>query len=168
MQFKKQSGAAAIEFAIVFPLFFLIFYAIITYGLIFAAQQTLALAAAEGARAAVRYPSQLSPNTSQIIARKTAACAMANGAVDWLRKMGTGLGASTCIDGSIGDAAGISVSSGDCTGIAASGGFSCVSVRINYDYASSPLIPPLFGAIFSLPTPSVLRGTAVAQVSLVD
>lgn len=31
-----------------FPIFFLIFYAIITYGLIFAAQQTLALAAAEG------------------------------------------------------------------------------------------------------------------------
>jgi Flp pilus assembly protein TadG len=48
MQFKKQQGAAAIEFAILFPIFFLIFYAIITYGLIFAAQQTLTLAAAEG------------------------------------------------------------------------------------------------------------------------
>ncbi len=54
MQLKKQQGAAAIEFAILFPIFFLIFYAIITYGLIFAAQQTLTLAAAEGARAAVR------------------------------------------------------------------------------------------------------------------
>ena len=39
MKFKKQQGAAAIEFAIIFPIFFLIFYAIITYGLIFAAQQ---------------------------------------------------------------------------------------------------------------------------------
>ena len=52
----KQKGAAAIEFAIIFPIFFIIFYAVVTYGLIFAAQQTLTLAAAEGARAAVRYP----------------------------------------------------------------------------------------------------------------
>ena len=55
VQFKKQQGAAAIEFAIIFPIFFLIFYAIVTYGLIFAAQQTITLAASEGARAAVRY-----------------------------------------------------------------------------------------------------------------
>ena len=27
---KKQKGAAAIEFAIIFPIFFLIFYAIVT------------------------------------------------------------------------------------------------------------------------------------------
>lgn len=168
MRFKNQSGAAAIEFAIVFPLFFLIFYAIITYGLIFAAQQTLALAAAEGARAAVRYPSQKFPNISQLVARKTAACAIANGAVEWLRQMGTGLGASACLDASTGDSAGIYVSSGDCTGIAPSSGFSCVSVRINYNYASSPLIPPLFGVLLSLPTPALLRGTAVAQVSLLD
>ena len=51
----KQKGAAAIEFAIIFPIFFIIFYAVVTYGLIFAAQQTITLAAAEGARAAVRY-----------------------------------------------------------------------------------------------------------------
>ena len=48
----KKKGAAAIEFAIIFPIFFIIFYAVVTYGLIFAAQQTLTLAAAEGARAA--------------------------------------------------------------------------------------------------------------------
>ena len=28
----QQKGAAAIEFAIIFPIFFLIFYAIVTYG----------------------------------------------------------------------------------------------------------------------------------------
>lgn len=49
MQTKNQNGAAAIEFAILFPIFFLIFYAVVTYGLIFVAQQTLTLAAAEGA-----------------------------------------------------------------------------------------------------------------------
>ena len=39
----KKKGAAAIEFAIIFPIFFIIFYAVVTYGLIFAAQQTLTL-----------------------------------------------------------------------------------------------------------------------------
>ncbi|KLU20452.1 pilus assembly protein TadE, partial [Caballeronia mineralivorans PML1(12)] len=45
----------AVEFAIVFPLFFLVFYAIVTYSMIFVAQQSLTLAASEGARAALRY-----------------------------------------------------------------------------------------------------------------
>lgn len=45
---RGQKGAAAIEFAIIFPIFFLIFYAVVTYGLIFAAQQTITLAASEG------------------------------------------------------------------------------------------------------------------------
>lgn len=164
----RESGVAAIEFAIIFPVFFIIFYAIVTYGLIFAAQQTLTLAAAEGARAAVRYPSQVAVNTSQLPARKSAACAMANGAVDWLRKMGSGLGGTACMDSATGDAAGIYVSSDACTGIAASANFSCVNVRINYSYATSPLIPKLLGPVLSLPTPDVLRGSAVAQVSLID
>lgn len=49
---QRQRGATAVEFALVFPLFFLIFYAIVTFGLIFAVQQNLTLAATEGARAA--------------------------------------------------------------------------------------------------------------------
>lgn len=167
MQFKRQQGAAAIEFAILFPIFFLIFYAIITYGLIFAAQQTLTLAAAEGARAAVRYPAQLVNGTSQLAARKEAACAMANSALDWLRKMGSGLGGTSCMDSPTGNAAGIYVSSSNCTGITATG-VSCVNVRVNYNYASSPLTPKLLGPVLSLPTPDVLRGGAVAQVSLLD
>ena len=94
MQFKKQQGAAAVEFAILFPIFFLIFYAIITYGLIFAAQQTLTLAAAEGARAAVRYPSVPAGGTmtkqAQLQARLAAACATAAVATDWVAKIGRG------------------------------------------------------------------------------
>ena len=109
MQFKKQQGAAAIEFAFLFPIFFLIFYAIITYGLIFAAQQTLALAAAEGARAAVRYPSVPTGGTmtkpAQLQARLTAACATAALATDWLSRMGAGLGSAGCSTG-VSDAAG--------------------------------------------------------------
>ena len=52
---RRQHGATAVEFALVFPLFFLIMYAIVTYGLIFAVQQGLTLAATEGARTALNY-----------------------------------------------------------------------------------------------------------------
>lgn len=52
---QRQRGNIAIEFAIVFLLFFFVFYAIVTYSLIFVAQQSLTLAAAEGARAALRF-----------------------------------------------------------------------------------------------------------------
>lgn len=38
---RRERGATAIEFALMLPVFFLILYAIITYGMIFAAQQNL-------------------------------------------------------------------------------------------------------------------------------
>ena len=50
-----ERGTMAVEFAMVFPVFFLVFYAIVTYSMIFVAQQSLTLAASEGARAALRY-----------------------------------------------------------------------------------------------------------------
>lgn len=167
MHFKKQQGAAAIEFAILFPIFFLIFYAIITYGLIFAAQQTLTLAAAEGARAAVRYPASLPSGQNQLQARQKAACDMANNALEWLRQVGQGLGSTGCMPDSASDAAGIYVFADVCD-VTSNINVSCVKVHINYNYAGSPLIPKLLGPVMSLPTPDILRGTAVAQVSLLD
>ena len=49
-----QRGAAAVEFALVFLLFFTTFYAIVQYGFAFLLQQSLVQAVAEGARAAVQ------------------------------------------------------------------------------------------------------------------
>lgn len=49
----NETGAAALEFAIVFPVFFFLFYSLITWGVIFGLQQSMSLAAQEGARAAV-------------------------------------------------------------------------------------------------------------------
>lgn len=178
MQTKSQNGAAAIEFAILFPIFFLIFYAVVTYGLIFAAQQTLTLAAAEGARAAVRYPSVPSGSTmtkaAQLQARLTAACATANVATDWLKNIGAGFGTASCSTG-VSTAAGVYATSGQCgTGSASftpSGDTSlvnCVTMQVNYNYAVAPLIPKLLGPLLSLPTPNLLQGKAVAQISLID
>ncbi|MBU9127530.1 pilus assembly protein [Burkholderia multivorans] len=55
----RQRGATAVEFAIVFPLFFVISYAIITFGMIFVIQQGLTFAANEGARAGLNYAPSL-------------------------------------------------------------------------------------------------------------
>ncbi|GEK47840.1 pilus assembly protein [Halomonas pacifica] len=50
---RRQSGAVAIEFVIFFPLFLVIFYGIVSYSVIFAAQQTLHSLSSEATRAAV-------------------------------------------------------------------------------------------------------------------
>jgi Flp pilus assembly protein TadG len=47
----RQRGAAAIEFALVFPVFFLLFYGLINWGLIFTVQHNLNYAAQHAARA---------------------------------------------------------------------------------------------------------------------
>ena len=50
---KRQRGAAAIEFALLFVPMFALFYALASYGLIMALMQGMTLAAEEGARAAI-------------------------------------------------------------------------------------------------------------------
>lgn len=50
---RCEEGGAAIEFGLVFPIFLAIFAAIIAFGLTFFMQQTMTLAAEEGARAAI-------------------------------------------------------------------------------------------------------------------
>jgi Flp pilus assembly protein TadG len=51
---RAQRGAAGIEFAFLFTIFFGVFYAILSYAFIMVMYQGLVQAAAEGARAAVR------------------------------------------------------------------------------------------------------------------
>jgi len=64
---SRERGATAVEFALVFPLFFLILYAIVTFGLIFAVQQSLTLAATEGARSALNYVYEANGSGSQAL-----------------------------------------------------------------------------------------------------
>lgn len=180
MQKKNTKGAVAIEFAIVFPVFFMIFYAIVTYGIIFATQQTLTLAAAEGARAAVRYPVNLKNNSvankyEQLQSRLAEACAAAIVATDWLLKIGKGVGINTACGNGISSSAGFWITPGIC-GNGTSGFKSstdtnllnCVIMQVNYNYAAAPLVPKLLGPLLSFPTPDFLQGRAAAQISLID
>lgn len=88
--YRRQRGATAIEFAIVFPLFFMIFYAIISFGMIFVIQQSLTYAASEGARAGLNYASSFGSvaNSCAFVSnpgtRTQNACNAALTALGWL------------------------------------------------------------------------------------
>lgn len=66
-----QRGVYAVEWAIVFPVFFVILYAIVGYGLAFLVRESMQYAVEDGARAALRYqPSrQLRMQTAQSVVR---------------------------------------------------------------------------------------------------
>lgn len=54
-QYLKQHGVYAVEWAIVFPVFFVLVYAIVSYGLVFLVRESMQNAVEDGARAALRY-----------------------------------------------------------------------------------------------------------------
>ncbi|MEJ2801743.1 TadE/TadG family type IV pilus assembly protein [Comamonadaceae bacterium PP-2] len=148
---RRQLGAYALEYALVFPVFFVILYAVISYGLVFTLRLSLQHAAEEGARAALRYEatgarrlenvtlvsrnflSSWLPSSSYIVSHQI--CRRDAPTVCW---SGTG----TPIV---------------CTGVDIAQTCS-IEVQIDYDYRSRPIAPSLpgFGLIF----PDVLTGKA--------
>lgn len=122
----RQRGVVAIEFALVF-LFGLLPLLLLTFSgvLIFAAQQSLTLAAAEGARAALHYGTPAQRNSN--------ACAAAQLSMQWLLKFSNDL--SPCTSGSTA----INVSAlAPCPSTPA---MECMTVVTSYDYNSHPFIP---------------------------
>ena len=145
---RDQRGSASIEFVLLFPALFLIFYAIVSYGLMFGAQHALTRAAAEGGRAALRYQ-RVPPGATDALAaasllRATAAQSAANAALGWLIDLHPQAvivplpAPQPCADAPT---------------------LTCLTVLVTYDYQSSPLVPRL------LPAPSQLSSQAVVQLS---
>lgn len=79
---RKQRGAYAVEFALVFLIFFTLLYGIICYGMVFAFRLGLQNAAEDGARAALRYQPDLPTQAAQA---RTVATAQAS----WLPSAAT-------------------------------------------------------------------------------
>lgn len=140
-----QRGATAVEFALVFPIFFSIFYAIVTFSMIFVAQQSLTLATAEGARAALNYQSASSV-PGAIGLRASAAC---NTATHMIAQM---------------------IQSAACQTVQATCNYdstmTCIAVTLTYNYAASPLVPTLPGLAALLP--QNLSSTATVQLNPVN
>ena len=128
-------GAVAVEFALIFLIFFALFYAIVTYKLIFTLNQTLTLAAEEGARAAV----QDAPDTETRITR---AENTAKGVLNWVPAAGVTANAT----------------SAPC---AANPATTCLTVTVNYDYANHPIVPAL--PLLGIAIPANLGATATVQ-----
>ncbi|CAE6738781.1 hypothetical protein R69619_02375 [Paraburkholderia nemoris] len=137
-----QRGSTAVEFALIFPVFFTILYSIITFSLIFVAQQNLTLAAEEGARAALNWQSNTSMQTA-LVNRGNAACAAATLVVATL------------------------VKSAQCTPTSAACGpgnaMQCVKVSLTYDYKTNPLVPTL--PLMSFTLPRALSSSATVQLN---
>ncbi|KVD39787.1 pilus assembly protein TadE [Burkholderia ubonensis] len=141
---RRQRGATAVEFALVFPLFFVIFYALVSYGLIFAIQQNLTLAATEGARAALNYVPEANGQGAQALQdRASAARRAAQNLTRWLPNVVVP-----------------APSSAACSYDAS---MYCVTVTVTYPYAQYPLVPslPLLGFVL----PSALTSTATVQIN---
>ena len=131
---RDQSGAAAVEFALVVGLFVFVLYGLISFGMILATKQRVTNAAAEGARAAV--------GQANAADAKNAAIA---------RVLAAGLPAGTY---SIGPGAGEPT-------VAACGANQCITVTVTYNLAGNPVVPPAPG--LGLVTPNTISSTAVVQ-----
>lgn len=134
-QQRNYRGATAVEFALVFPIFFMLFYAIVAYGLVMTIQQSLTLAAAEGARAAV----QDGTDTERV----SRATATAKGVLSWLPGVDepTATSPAAC---------------------AANPAARCVTVTVSYNTKGNKSIvpPPLLG----ISIPATLSATATVQL----
>lgn len=133
---RRQRGAAAIEFALVFLAFFAVFYAIVFYGVIFGFGQTLTMAAEEGARAAV----QDAATESDRLANASATVAAILAPI-------------------VGENYTATVSAAACSGNPA---YRCVTVQLAYDYAAHPLVPAL--PLVGIAAPPALGASAVVQL----
>lgn len=135
---RSEDGAVIVEFAVIFIVFVALLWGLISYGVIFAAQQSLAHAASEGARTGVGVANQAGAVTS--------AEAIAYNQLTWL-------GSDDPADGLEVDAAVVPCDY-DATKF-------CLVVEATYDWANFPIVPSLL----DISTPNTLTSRAVVQHS---
>ncbi len=150
---QRARGVVTIEFALmmlfgVLPLLLITFTGV----MIFTAQQSLALAAGEGARASLRYGT-----TAE---RRSNACQAAARSMQWLLNYsGTAAGCASA------SAAPIIVSQP--YACAADSSVKCIRVITSYDHDAHPFMPGT-GALMGWSMGKSLSSTAVVQLDLGD
>jgi len=150
----RQRGMAAIEFALVSGVFFLMFYFVVTYGAVFVVQQSLSRAAAEGARALLTSEFSSSSampglRVSSVIAPEQLGKDAAARVVTWLSDF-----RQTQSQPAI---APVVTASATCAA-----GMACRTVTVSYqNYSSYPLIPSLLPASAM---PQSLSASATVQL----
>lgn len=150
---QRQRGATALEFGLIFPALFVLFYGTLTFALIFTARMGLQHAAEEGARTAVtfRVAADGDPlDITQLQLRENAARAAALAQVGWISRWAQ-VTVETRVCAADSDC---TVETTDCGRDLAS---ACkIFVTVSYPYGSRPILPSAFG----LPIPAILSGEA--------
>ncbi len=150
-QRRLQRGVVTLEYALMLilgliPLLFLTYTGV----MMMAAQQTLSVASAEGARAALRF--------GPVEDRRIAACQAARRSMQWLIAF-SGQDANC----SSANASPVVVSQPtDCEGLASA---KCIRVTVSYDYRTYPFLPGT-GRLYGWTLDRPISNTAVAQLDL--
>ena len=137
---RDEAGSVLVEFSLVFALFVLVIYGLISFGVILAAKNNITHAAAEGARAAVAVVDDPMTGDDERMLRAR-------------ERVGQALAAF----GDRYDPADTDVSIGTC------GTAECITVKITYPYSERPIVPPAPG--LGLVIPSNLTSTAVVELT---
>ncbi|MFP8966839.1 TadE/TadG family type IV pilus assembly protein [Pokkaliibacter sp. CJK22405] len=150
MKRNRQRGAVAIEFVLLFPILFLLFYAIVNYGLIFAAAQYMQYSAEEGLRRSISY-------VDESCLYSDTGCTSANVRQEVLDQTRTVLGnvASGSSSTSLGSLFGQPLDSALAISAQDDASGNCCVLSLTYNYTDFPFVPPLM-----LPVPAQLSITA--------
>ncbi|MBB1593733.1 TadE/TadG family type IV pilus assembly protein [Achromobacter sp. UMC46] len=137
--------------------FFLVFYAILTYSLVAAAQQSVTLAAQEGARKVLQWQE----GTPSLAVRANAGRDAALYQAQWISSMSASA-VQVAVCGSTGALS--SSAGGACSGRALADGQ--VEVTVSYAYGAHPLIPalPLLQTVL-MPASGVLSARATVHLN---
>ena len=155
---RRRYGGAAVEFALVFPAFFVLLYGMVNYGLVLALQQSLVVASEDAARAAVACdPAQDEEDHADCVTDR--ARAAAGTALAWLPA-----GRQQLILGDQNSNVGVVIDDDPDTAEPVT-----VTVTLEYpNYAANPLLPPLLSLSYIEtqipPLPSRLAATSVIRL----
>ena len=164
---RTDAGAVLVEFALVAVLLFMMLFAIITFGVLLAAKQTVTQAAAEGARAAIPVRYSHADTASPDNPPANAARMQTNRSMGWLDR--------TCDENDAdGDGLRCTVVLHDCdvawdaVALNDPDVSDCVTVRSELDQANHPVLPPI--PLINHFLPDTLATQSVAQLDnlLVD
>ncbi|MDF1706340.1 MAG: pilus assembly protein [Aeromicrobium sp.] len=142
----REDGVAAVEFALIAPLFIALVFGIISYGYMLSFRQGMSQAAAEGARVFAVAPT-VGVSTTGSLSTKDAAIAAINRSLSSYSVTCTAAGTLTRNGATVGTCSVPSTATA-CTNNAAT---KCVKVDLRYSYRANPLIPSFPGLGVVLP-----------------
>lgn len=164
---RQQNGATALEFGLIFPVFFMVFWAILQFGLMFTTRLTLQHAAEEGVREALRSGPAVAVDEIACDGIAPGYAMSASLSERWSRARSTScqrVGWLAAFAIPTVDAVICSAAVDDCLTNPPGAEPDCladgcqIAVRVSYPYGKTPIIPALFG--FELVAPQTLDGSA--------